>query len=199
MNSSPTSIPSTGPGTRIHQAKRREAPRAWLGWAIAAGVLLAGGLFMWSQLAYLQRLISDVATDPGERRQIQLADGSRLTLDGASAVDVDLRGPVRKVRLVQGQVFINVMLDGRPFEVDIGETRVQVFGTHLSASRGLDHDEVVLFKGKVEVSSQYGEKRLLTQGQRLIIRGASLGQAEKVDAERLLAWRDGQASKPPVR
>ncbi|WP_442109803.1 FecR family protein [Pseudomonas sp. NUPR-001] len=199
MNSSPTSVPSTGPGTRIRQAKRREAPRAWLGWVIAAGVLLAAGLLVFTQLPYLQRLISDVATAPGERRQIQLADGSRLTLDGASAVNVDLRGAVRKVRVVQGQVFINVMLDGRPFEVDLGDSRIQVFGTHLSASRGRDHDEVILLKGKLEVIGQYGEKRLLSQGQRLIVRGASLGQAEKVDAERLLAWRDGQPSKPPVR
>ena len=150
------------------------------------------GLVIFNQLPYLQRLISDVATAPGERRQILLADGSRLTLDSASAVNVDLRGPVRKVRLVQGQVFINVMLDGRPFEVELGDARVQVFGTHLAASRGRDHDEVILLKGKVEVSSQYGEKRLLSQGQRLIVRGASLGRAEAVDAERLLAWRNGQ-------
>lgn len=176
---------------RVQKAQRREAPRAWRGWAIAASVLLVSGLVLMAQLPMLQRLNSDVATAPGERRQIQLADGSRLTLDSASAVDVDLRGPVRKVRLVQGQVFIEVIHDGRPFVVDVDDAQVQVLGTKFSVSRGLDHNEVVLLKGKVEVSSGR-DTRMLAPGQRLTFSGSRLDTVEKIDAERLLAWREGQ-------
>ncbi|QBF25131.1 FecR family protein [Pseudomonas tructae] len=178
------------PARRLHKIERRAAPRSWGGWAVAASILLISGLVM-LQLPLLQRLNSDVATAVGERRQIQLADGSRLTLDSASAVDVDLRGPVRKLRLVQGQMFIEVTHDGRPFVVDIDDAQVQVLGTRFSVSRGRDHDEVVLLKGKVEVSSA-GDKRMLAPGERVTLSGSRLDQVEKVDAERLLAWREGQ-------
>ncbi|QVM96045.1 FecR family protein [Pseudomonas sp. SORT22] len=178
------------PARRLHKVKRGTAPRSWGGWAVAASILLISGLVM-LQLPLLQRLNSDVATAVGERRQIQLADGSRLTLDSASAVDIDLRGPVRTLRLVQGQMFIEVTHDGRPFVVDVDEAQVQVLGTRFSVSRGRDHDEVVLLKGKVEVSSA-GDKRMLAPGERVTLSGSRLDQVEKVDAERLLAWREGQ-------
>ena len=192
MNSSPTSVLPTEPGYRAHKAQRREAPRSWLGWTVAACVLLVGALVLMVQLPYLQRLNSDVASAAGERRQIQLADGSKLLLGSTSAVDVDLRGPLRKVRLVQGQVFLDVIHDGRPFVVEVDDARIQVLGTRFSVSRGRDRNEVILLKGKVEVSSAFGEKRMLAPGQRLRLRGSNLGQVERVDAERLLAWRDGQ-------
>jgi ferric-dicitrate binding protein FerR (iron transport regulator) len=163
---------------------------------VAAGVLLISGLAM-LQLPWLQRLSSDVATGSGERRQIQLADGSKLLLDGASAVDVDLRGSVRKVRLVQGQVFLEVVHDGRPFVVEVGDAQVQVLGTRFAVSRGRDQDEVVLLKGRVEVSSD-GDKRQLVSGQRLGISDKRLGRVENVDAERLLAWRTGQSPASDV-
>ncbi|RWU25617.1 peptide ABC transporter substrate-binding protein [Pseudomonas alkylphenolica] len=188
------------PPRRARRAPPRTVARAWRGWAVAAAVLLIGGLVLLAQWPAVQRANSNVATAPGERRQVQLADGSRLTLDSASAVDVDLRGPVRKVRLVQGQMYIEVIRDGRPFVVDIDEAQVQVLGTRLSVSRGHDHNEVVLLKGNVEVSSN-GDKRLLAAGQRLTFNGSRLDQVEKVDAERFLAWREGQlrVSEMPLR
>jgi len=184
------------PARRVQRSDRRSAPRSWTGWAVAAGVLLISGLAM-LQLPWLQRLSSDVATGSGERRQIQLADGSKLLLDGASAVDVDLRGSVRKVRLVQGQVFLEVVHDGRPFVVEVGDAQVQVLGTRFAVSRGRDQDEVVLLKGRVEVSSD-GDKRQLVSGQRLGISDKRLGRVENVDAERLLAWRTGQSPASDV-
>ncbi len=179
------------PTRRLHRIERRSAPRSWAGWVVAASVLLISGVLM-LQMPLLQRLNSDVATAAGERRLIQLADGSKLLLGSTSAVDVDLRGPARKIRLVQGQMFIDVTHDGRPFMVDIDDAQVQVLGTRFAVSRGRDHDEVILLKGKVEVSSSSGEKRLLDPGQRLTLRGSRLDQVENVDAERLLAWRNGQ-------
>lgn len=176
---------------QANNAERRQVPRSWRGWALAASVLLVSGLVLLAQMPWLQRLSSDVATAPGERRHVQLADGSRLLLDSASAVDVDLRGPVRKVRLVQGQMYLEVIHDGRPFVVDLDDAHIQVLGTRFSVSRGHDHNDVVLLKGKVEVSSG-GDKRLLAPGQRLSFSASRLGTVENVDAERLLAWRTGQ-------
>ncbi|MDD2060731.1 FecR family protein [Pseudomonas sp. GD03860] len=178
------------PARRVRRAEYRPAKRPWRRLAVAACVILVSGLLV-LQLPTLQRLNSDYATSAGERRHLRLADGTLLVLDSASAVDVDLRGPVRKVRLVQGQLFLDVTHDGRPFVVDVDDTQVQVLGTRFSVSRAKDHDEVVLLKGKVEVSGN-GQKRMLDPGQRVTFNSQRLAPVQAVDAERLMAWRDGQ-------
>ncbi|MCW2268229.1 fec operon regulator FecR [compost metagenome] len=178
------------PARRVRRAEHRPARRPWRRLAVAACVMLVSGLLV-LQLPVLERLNSDYATSAGERRHLRLADDTLMVLDSASAVDVDLRGPVRKVRLVQGQLFLDVTHDGRPFVVDVDDAQVQVLGTRFSVSRTKDHDEVVLLKGKVEVSNN-GQKRMLDPGQRVTFSGQRLDAVQAVDAERLTAWRDGQ-------
>jgi len=178
------------PARRVRRAEYRPAKRPWRRLAVAACIMLVSGLLV-LQLPTLQRLNSDYATSAGERRHLRLADDTLLVLDSASAVDVDLRGPVRKIRLVQGQLFLDVSHDGRPFVVEVDGAQVQVLGTRFSVSRAKDHDEVVLLKGKVEVSNN-GQKRMLDPGQRVTFNNQRLDAVQAVDAERLTAWRDGQ-------
>ena len=56
-------------------------------------------------------------TAAGEVRQLALADGSRVTLDGGTAVDIDLAGDARRVRLYRGEVYVEVAPGGKPFVV----------------------------------------------------------------------------------
>ena len=67
---------------------------------------------------------------------------------------------------------------------------MQVLGTRFSVSRG-EHDDVVLLSGSVEVSTA-SQRQRLSPGQRLTLHGERLDAPQTVDAERLLAWRDGQ-------
>jgi len=177
------------PARRVRQAERRQR-RHWPRLATAACVLLACGL-AWLQWPALQRLGSDYATTAGQRGSYSLADGSQLRLDSNSVVDVDLTGATRTLRLRQGRLFLEVKHDGRPFVVEVDQARVEVLGTRFSVARSDAGDEVILESGKVEV--QAGDQRqVLAPGQRLTVSGERIEAPQAVDAERLLAWRDGQ-------
>ncbi|MFJ3075348.1 FecR family protein [Pseudomonas sp. NPDC087029] len=160
--------------------------------------LLLGVLFLLllGALAYLywplmQRLGSELHTDAGERRSQRLADGSTLHLDSASAMNVDLRGRTRHLQLVQGQVYLEVKLDGRALEVQVDDARIQVFGTRLMVARHAGHDELVVFNGKAMIV-QGADQRMLGAGERVTFNEARIGSVQKADIKAADAWRSGQ-------
>ena len=177
------------PARRVRKAERK-ARSAWPRLATAACLLLAAGA-VWLQWPSIQHLNSDYATRAGERSDFTLADGSHLRLDSNSAVDVELSGDTRVLHLRQGRVFLDVKHDGRPFVVEVDEAQVRVLGTRFSVAREDGSDEVLLQSGKVEVLAGT-HRQLLAPGQRLTVQGTAIGTPQAVDAERLLAWRDGQ-------
>lgn len=178
------------PARRVRKARRTVMAKKGLRLGAAACLLLALGTLTLARPG-LVNLGADIATATGERREIQLGDGSRLMLDSASDVDVDMAGATRSVRLRHGRMFADVVHDGRPFVVHLGKARIQVLGTRFSVSRAGDEDEVILLSGHVQVSTPT-QQRHLTPGQRVTLRGAEVTGPETVDAERLLAWRTGQ-------
>jgi ferric-dicitrate binding protein FerR (iron transport regulator) len=116
---------------------------------------------------------------------MRLADGSTLHLDSASAMNVDLRGRTRQLHLVQGQVYLEVMLDGRAMEVQVDDARIQVFGTRLQIARYSDHDELLVLSGKAAVL-QGGDQRMVSAGERVTFMAATSTR-----------WRRSTA-KPPM-
>ncbi|MBK5003079.1 DUF4880 domain-containing protein [Pseudomonas sp. S31] len=179
------------PAQRVRRTERVRAQRSrWPRYAVAASLVLAALTGVWSASG-LYTLGSDYATVAGERREVLLDDGSTLWLDSDSAVDVDMQGSTRSVRLRQGRLFADVVHDGRPFEVQVDDARVEVLGTRFSVSRQTEGDEVVLLSGRVQVSTP-AQHQLLAPGQRLAVHGNRIEAPHPVDAERLLAWRSGQ-------
>lgn len=88
----------------------------------------------------------------GERRTVQLSDGSRVTLDTASRVEVRLSGDRRDIVLREGQAQFDVKRDhDRPFVVRAGETVVTALGTRFDVRRVGDGARVVLVEGRVLV------------------------------------------------
>jgi len=153
-------------------------------------------LLLLGALAYLywplmQRLGSELYTDAGERRSVRLADGSTLHLDSASAMNVDLRARTRVLQLVQGQVYLEVKLDGRALEVQVDDARIQVFGTRLMVARHAGHDELVVFNGKAMIV-QGADQRLVAAGERVTFNEARIDPVHKADVKAADAWRMGQ-------
>lgn len=72
-----------------------------------SGVLLAGSAAWISRdLTGWQRWTSDLATATGERRSIQLPDGTRLQLNTDSAVDLDFNPQQRVIKLTRGEILV---------------------------------------------------------------------------------------------
>ncbi len=174
-------------------APRRRSPPVWL--ALAATVLLAvGGLlgYQWRQLPQLELSAS---AGQHELRQLQLADGSELTLNLGSTVQVRYYRDRREVSLIAGEAYFSVAPDAeRPFRVDAGAGRVEVVGTRFTVRRSLATLAVAVEQGHVAV--QPGRDGLALQqlqpGDSLEIdyQQGALRRSQVPTAE-VGSWRDG--------
>ncbi|MFJ4429365.1 FecR family protein [Pseudomonas sp. NPDC089395] len=186
--------PPARPRPQLAKVKRS---RRGLGLALLCLLLLGALAYLYWPL--MQRLGSELYTDAGERRSVRLADGSTLHLDSASAMNVDLRTRTRELQLVQGQVYLEVKLDGRALEVQVDDARIQVFGTRLMVARHAGHDELVVFNGKAMIV-QGADQRLVATGERVTFNEARIDPVHKADVKAADAWRMGQlrASDMPL-
>jgi transmembrane sensor len=88
----------------------------------------------------------------GQTREVVLADGSTLTLGGASSVAVNYEQRRRHIALTNGQVMFHVAKDpARPFVVDTGSGYIRAVGTEFDVHRTLDQTTVMVAGGVVEV------------------------------------------------
>lgn len=126
----------------------------------------------------------------GEIREIELPDGSRLTLDSASRVEAAFTETERKLTLREGRARFQVAHEQRPFIVRAGSGEVVATGTLFDVSLIGGRTTVLLLEGSVEVRAQDDRRTLerLTPGQKLIL-------APSAPAERRTAAR-GEAAWP---
>ncbi|MCO2065754.1 FecR family protein [Pseudomonas aeruginosa] len=78
----------------------------------------------------LRDWLADQRTGVGEQRRLTLPDGSLLTLNTDSAVDLAFDASQRLVRLLRGEIFVDSRADPRPFRVATAEARL-----HAGAAR----------------------------------------------------------------
>lgn len=119
-------------------------------------ILAGGGMLGWTtiQHAPLPAMASgaDYRTGTGEIREITLADGTRVWLNTASALNADYRPSLRHVRLVAGEVLIETAQDaGRPFVVDTSQGRLRALGTRFTVRQFDGATYLAVYEGAVEV------------------------------------------------
>ena len=79
---------------------------------VLSGVVLMGSAAWVSRdLTGWQRWTSDLATATGERRSVQLPDGTRLQLNTDSAVNLDFNAQQRLITLVRGEILVTCSAD----------------------------------------------------------------------------------------
>ncbi|MGH9735025.1 MAG: FecR family protein, partial [Candidatus Acidiferrales bacterium] len=141
--------PLPGFGTERREAVHNRLLRPVLAAAVVAGLLIVA----W--VAYLPggRAIS---TEKGEQRTVVLTDGSRITLNADSRVDVNFDRSVRTVVLRYGEAYFDVIHNGaQPFVVRAGDRQVVDLGTRFLVSRYGANDEsvsVTVIEGRVAVA-----------------------------------------------
>src|SRR5687768_4854887 len=124
---------------------RRVGRRAFLGWGMAASVALIAG---YASLGTGSGAYS-LETAPGQRRQIALADGSRIELNGGTRVTLDRERP-RFARLERGEALFRVVHNSaRPFEVEAGDARLRDLGTVFNVVHDSGMLEVAVSEGAV--------------------------------------------------
>ncbi len=118
--------------------------------ATAAGTLLVVLVCAWAFLTGPQRYTTAI----GEQRSIVLGDGSVVTLNTSSDIEVKLAKTRRTIKLVAGEALFQVAHDKtRPFYVVAGNTTVRAVGTQFDVDRRAGSTTVTVVEGKVSVVS----------------------------------------------
>lgn len=181
---------------RSHRAQRRAtvaallavAPASWLAWQAWYAADQRG----WG---------ADLRTATGERRTEHLADGSRLLLDTASAVDIRFDGALRLLTLRQGAISIETAADTatphRPFVVDTAHGRLRALGTRFTVRQEGGRADggpvrLAVTEGAVEVTLRgAAHPALVVQaGQQTVLRAGEVTAPQPLQPE-ATAWTHG--------
>ena len=115
------------------------------------------GLSGWqmARSRYWQQWTADQHTALGESKTMTLADGSTIILDSGSALNVDFSIDLRRLELVEGEIYIETAPDTlgrpRPFVVDTPAGRIRALGTRFSVSQYQNRAWVAVFQDAVEI------------------------------------------------
>ncbi|MDN2675571.1 FecR domain-containing protein [Janthinobacterium sp. SUN033] len=137
------------PALQAAQQRRRAAAKI-LALLVAAGGGIALGQAGW-QSGPWQALTASLRTAPGQRRHVTLADGGRLEMNTASALDVAYSATHRRIRLHRGEIMITTAPDPRPFLVDTPHGVIRALGTRFGIRCDDDDSTVSVFEHAVEV------------------------------------------------
>lgn len=136
-----------------------------------------------------------LSTPKGGQYALTLADGTRVWLNAASSIrfPTAFTGKQRQVD-IQGEAYFEVAHNtAQPFIVHTGGVSVEVLGTHFNVNAYSDEDAITttLEEGSVKLSIG-NVSRVLKPDQQAVMERATGGIiVTPVDAEEMIAWKDG--------
>ncbi|MET3496588.1 FecR domain-containing protein [Variovorax boronicumulans] len=156
-------------------------PAGWIGWQLA-------GEHGWT---------AEHRTAAGERRELRLADGSRITLNTASAIDVRFDGTQRLVMLRAGEILVATAPDTaathRPFRVRTASGAMEALGTRFSVRAEGEATRIAVLEGAVRISpggSGAPASRVLPAGRQARFTAGGIDDSTPAD-EADVAWTQG--------
>lgn len=172
----------------------------------ASAIALCGVCVLITGIAWHQMMqpvfTSTYITARGQQFEVPLPDGSNLSLDADTRVEVSLFRHRREVRLMHGQAMFNVAADpAKQFDVLAGPARVTVVGTrfavrYMTEGANPGSVDVAVEEGRVKVidATGYLDSGLteLSSGQGIQVSHA--GQPSPVSAispNSVALWRQG--------
>ena len=145
--------------------RRRAVLRGLVAFTVTGGGVLLASRAPW------QVWQSTYRTAAGERREIELADGTRITLNTRSAADVAYSSQQRRVHLHAGEMLVVTRPDmqrpPRPFVVDTAHGRIRALGTRFNVRIEADRTDVLVLAHAVEVTPTHAPGVRVEAGQRL--------------------------------
>jgi transmembrane sensor len=182
--------------TRHIGLSRRDAVRA----AAVLGMVFP---LAWISYRYAPWLggTTDYHTAIGQNSEVRLADGSRLTLNTGTAVDLRFSEDARLLQLRRGEIYVQTAPDAenlaRPFLIETAQGRLRALGTRFVV-RQLDGGDqpgtcLRVLEHRVEITLRSGGlRRIVNEGEE--VRFTSRGFEGGLPAA---ASQAAQASDPP--
>lgn len=155
------------------QAEARSSGRLSFAFAASLVALIAVGAIVMRPGA-LQIGGTDAVmlqTNVGEIRQVGLSDGTRITLDTSTRVEVELGRTIRAARLRYGRARFDVARSSKPFVVEAGRSSVLTDRATMDVERNGRLGRVDVLAGTAEVhdGEESTERWALGAGQELTL------------------------------
>ena len=180
--------------------EERPAP-TWRRWAFAGGGTAALAAASLAAFLLIRAPGERYETQIGEVRTIALSDGSSVSIDARSRIEVAYGTTSRDVHILSGKALFHAVHNAqRPFRVIVDDIVVTDLGTTFQVT---DDDpsgdvDVLVTQGSVRVDSPAGVVGLKTGQHATFPKVAKAGAQPQparmaaVDIDRMLAWRDGR-------
>lgn len=134
------------------------------------------------------------STVVGERRKVNLDDGSVIELNTNSIVEVLFDQKKRQISLLKGEAYFDVAKDrNRPFVVDTGNGEVMAIGTAFNINRYADKTIVTVTEGTVAVKNIQRDNILskpsyVASNQKVMIDEGGLGRVLATSRGENIEW-----------
>ncbi|URM27162.1 FecR domain-containing protein [Pseudomonas frederiksbergensis] len=154
---------------------------------VLGAVALMPAAWLISRQLPLEIWQADLHTATGERKQMQLADGSSLQLNTASAVDVDLQS--RRLKLIEGELSLKVP-SASPLTIHTKFGQIIVNQSEVCVRQEARGCRVSVYSGAVQLQPLQGPALALRSGQQVSLQAVGVGPISPFD---VLApgWREG--------
>lgn len=161
---------------------------------------LLSGVMLVSSAAWIsrdligwQRWTSDLATATGERRSVQLPDGTRLQLNTDSAVDLDFNPQQRLITLVRGEILVTCGAASAPLLVKTRHGLLEGIDGRFAVRQDSDCTRLSVLSGNVAIHTPHGADGLSLQvhaGENYLVRQTQATLAAPMNMD-VGAWADG--------
>lgn len=171
----------------LHSPGRRRALKALLLLGMAGATTLA-----LRQQHWLPPLVADYRSPLGQRRQLQLDDGSRIHLNTTSAVDVRFDAGQRLIHLLEGEIMLTAVADARPLLISTDQGLITAGRGQVNVRQKPGSTQVQALQGAVtlQAAGLHGEPQRLADGQQLEFERQRFNPPRPLDANSG-AWVDG--------
>jgi transmembrane sensor len=155
-------------------------------------LLIGSGTCLIAQrITPLNTVTADLHTGTGQRKHMQLADGSQIWLNARSATDIDFDENTRRIHLLSGEIVVDVAAHAqRPFIVQSAEGSMRTLGTRFLIRQEEGATVLAVLRSSVRIDAKGGASRTLLAGEtarfdqaRITVAATPFGDAA--------AWVDG--------
>ena len=177
-------VPPAGNDNEVQPWYRR---RSFLAVAASAAFALVA-----TPLIFPNRDLTPYETKAGQTREIALGDGSKIELNGASRIAVDLKSN-RYARLDSGEATFTIKHDAaNPFTLDVDKHQLVDVGTEFNVRQDVDSLEIAVGDGAVQYNPD-SDRLLISAGNQLSIGVADARPVVRsTDPASVGGWRKGR-------
>ena len=154
-------------------------------------VLLGAGVVGWQGYRASPWSV-DYATRVGERRQLTLADGSRLDLNTDTRVDIRFDAGQRLIHLRHGEILVETAKDSRPLSVQTDQGRILALGTRFVVRQDDGTTRITVEAHAVEVRPRLATQQVvrIDAGQTVSVAADAVGPLQPAPAQ-ASSWTQG--------